>query len=168
MRVSVWLMSAVVGVAIASGCHRRPVTEENVGKALDQANLHVDVDVDDEANIVHLNGTVDTIADRTRAEEVARAAIGTSGGQVLNELTVTTLEGETGHDPDSRLRDTLDQLIDDDSVLKERDVNIDVRSGTVTITGEVRSAVEKARAGRVVKRAPGVNDVTNRLEIRPE
>jgi osmotically-inducible protein OsmY len=167
MRISVWIFSVAVATLIAGGCNRRPDAEENVRKALDQANLHVDVDINDEANIVHLSGTVDTIADRTRAEEVARAAVGTSG-QVLNELTVTTLADRTADDPDSRLRDALDQLVDADPVLRERDVNFEVRNGDVAITGEVRTAEEKTRTARIAKAVHGVKEVTNRLEIRPE
>jgi len=100
MRVSVWIVSVVAGAAIVAGCDRRLETEDNVRKALDQANLRVDVDMDDDTNIVHLSGTVETLADRTRAEEAASAAIGTSGAQVLNELTVTTLAAETENGPD--------------------------------------------------------------------
>jgi osmotically-inducible protein OsmY len=154
-------------MSCAAACHTRPDTEENVRKALDEANIHVDVNVDDEANVVHLSGTVETIADRTRAEEVARAAIGTSG-QVLNELTVTSLEGTTPDDPDGQLREALDHAIDEDRVLRERDVNIAVRNGVVSITGEVRSADEKNRAERLVRKAAGAKDVTNALQISPE
>ena len=167
IRVAACLFSVLLGTAIACGCHSRPDTEENVRKALGEANLHVDVAVDDEGNVVHLSGTVETIADRTRAEEVARAAIGTSG-QVLNELTVTSLEDTTADDPDGQLREALDRAIDEDRVLRERDVNVAVRNGVVSITGEVRSAGEKDRVGRIVKKIAGTKDVTNALQISPE
>ena len=154
-------------MAVASGCHTRPDTEANVRQALDQANIHVDVDVDDEANVVHLSGTVETVADRTRAEEVAKAAVGTSG-QILNELTVTSLEDTTPDDPDGQLREALDRAIDEDRVLRERDVNVAVKNGVVSISGEVRSAEEKNRVGQIVKKVSGTKDVTNALQISPE
>lgn len=154
--------------AVAVGCGRRDDTEGNVSKALEQANLpNVAVDVDDDARIVHLKGTVGTMADRTRAEEVAMAAVGTSG-RVLNELTVEGLGSETADDVDGRIHDALDRMVDDDPVLRERDVNFEVRNGTVTVKGEVRTAAEKNKVTGIVKAAPGVKDFANALEIRPE
>lgn len=153
---------------VALGCERRVDTRENVSKALEEANLpSVAVDVDDDARVVHLKGTVGTMADRTRAEEVAAAAVGTSG-RVLNELTVEALDGGTAGDPDSRILDALDRIVDEDPVLRERDVNFTVTNGAVTVTGEVRSAAEKNKVTQIVKAAPGVKDFANALEIRPE
>jgi osmotically-inducible protein OsmY len=161
-----WTLLVIGGFALA--CDGRENTKENVSKALDQANIpNVAVDVDDSSNIVHLKGTVGTMSDRTRAEEVASAAVGTSG-RVLNELTVEGLNADTADDLDENIADTLDRLIDRDPVLKERDVNFDVANGTVTIRGEVRTAEEKNRVSQIVKAAPGVKDFANALEIKPE
>ena len=163
------LSSAVLLACVtAVGCGGRADHKENVEKALTQANLEqVAVDVDDEANLVHLKGTVGSMSDRTRAEEVAAAAVGTSG-RVLNELTVEGLNSDTADDLDGQIQDTLDQMVDDDPVLKERDINFDVSNGTVTVKGEVRNAEEKNKVGQIVKAAPGVKDFANALEIRPE
>jgi len=153
---------------IAAGCGGRVDHKENVEKALTEANLdQVAVDVDDDAQIVHLKGTVGSMSERTRAEEVAAAAVGTSG-RVLNEITVEGLNSETADDLDGQIQDTLDRMVDNDPVLRERDVNFEVSNGTVTIKGEVRSAEEKNKVGEIVKAAPGVKDFANALEIRPE
>ncbi len=154
--------------AVTMACGGRADHKENVEKALTQANLeNVAVDVDDDANIVHLKGTVGSMSDRTRAEEVASAAVGTSG-RVLNELTVEGLNAENAGDLDDQIHDTLDRMIDNDPVLKERDINFDVANGAVTVKGEVRNADEKNKVGQIVKAAPGVKDFANALEIRPE
>jgi osmotically-inducible protein OsmY len=159
----------VVLVAVAAvgiGCGRAPDTEENVRKALDQANMQaVQVEVDDNASIVHLKGTVETIGDRTRAEEVASATVGTTG-RVLNELTVKGLNDQTAGDLDDEIDDALNRTMDNDPVLKERDVDFRVTNGMVTITGEVASADEKTRVEQLAKGAPGVKDVANGLEIK--
>ncbi len=153
---------------LAIGCGGRADHKENVQKALTQANLeNVAVDVDDDANIVHLKGTVGSMSDRTRAEEVAAAAVGTTG-RVLNELTVEGLNSDTADDLDDEIHDTLDRMVDNDPVLKERDINFDVSNGTVTVKGEVRNAEEKNKVGQIVKAAPGVKDFANALEIRSE
>ncbi len=154
--------------ALSLACAGGDDTGENVSKALEEANLpHVAVDVDKDSNIVHLKGTVGTMSDRTRAEEVAAAAVGTTG-RVLNELTVEGLNADTADDVDARIQDTLDRMVDDDAVLKERDVNFEVIDGVVTVKGEVRSAQEKNRVTQIVKAVPGVKDFANALEIHPE
>jgi osmotically-inducible protein OsmY len=152
----------------AMACDRAPHTEDNVRKALEQADIDaVQVDVDDEANIVHLQGTVGKMADRTRANEIATAVVGTSG-RVLNELTVEGLTNRGAGDFDGQITDALDKMIDNDPILRERDVNIEVANGMVAITGEVRTAGEKNKVEQLVKAAPGVKDVANGLQIRGE
>lgn len=153
---------------LALACGQREDTKENVAKALEQANLqNVAVDVDKDSNIVHLKGTVGTMSDRTRAEEVAAAAVGTSG-RVLNELTVEGLNTETADDLDDDIEDALDRMVDDNPVLRERDINFEVTNGVVTVKGEVRSAKEKDQVTQIVKAAPGVKDFANALEIHAE
>ena len=158
------VLMAVAAVGI--GCGRAPDTEENVRKALDQANMQVvQVEVDDDANIVHLKGTVETIGDRTRAEEVASATVGTTG-RVLNELTVKGINDQTAGDLDDEINDALNRTMDNDPVLKERDIDFRVSNGMVTITGEVASVDEKTKVEQLAKAAPGVKDVANGLEIK--
>jgi hyperosmotically inducible periplasmic protein len=53
------------------------------------------------------------------------------------------------------------------SRLAPRDIGVDVNEGVVTLTGKVRTATEKARAGRLAK-VSGVNRVDNRIEIDPK
>lgn len=160
--------AVLLACALLLGCGGREDTKGNVEKALQQANIpNVQVDVDEDADIVHLQGTVGSMADRTRAEEVAEAAVGTSG-RVLNELTVEGLDADTAGELDDDIRDMLDRLVDNDPVLRERDINFDVVNGAVTVKGEVRSAEEKNRVDQIVKAAPGVKDFANALEIRPE
>jgi hyperosmotically inducible periplasmic protein len=167
--MKVAITSAIVlTCALSLACGTSEDTKQNVSKALEQANLrNVAVDVDDDSKIVHLKGTVDTMSERTRAEEVAAAAVGTSG-RVLNELIVESLNGEVAGDLDNEIEDTLDRMVDNDPVLKERDVNFAVANGVVTVTGEVRTAQEKNRVTQIVKAAPGVKDFANALEIHPE
>lgn len=168
MNIYRFTSAILCSAALVCACGGRADTKDNVEKALEQANIeNVAVDVDHDANIVHLKGTVGSMSDRTRAEEVAAAAVGTSG-RVLNELTVEGLNAETADDLDDQIRDTLDRMIDNDPVLKERDINIEVVNGAVTVKGEVRSAEEKNKVGQIVKAAPGVKDFANALEIRAE
>jgi len=158
---------AVFATAIGVGCQSGPDTKDDVRKALDQANMQqVTVKVDDPERIVHLQGIVGSMEERSRAQEVADAVVGTSG-RVLNELTVKGVNDTTADDLDGRIKDALDQVIDNDPTLKQRDINFDVTNGMVTIRGDVRTADEKNRAGVLAKAAPGVKDVANGLKIEP-
>ena len=168
MRRAAITSTVLATFALALSCAAQPDSRRDVEKALEQANIpNVAVDVDDDANLVHLKGSVPNMSDRTRAEEVASAAVGTSG-RVLNELTVEGLNSDTADDFDGEIQDTLDKMIDKDRTLRERDINFDVQNGAVTVKGEVRTAEEKNRVTQIVKAAPGVKDFANVLEIKPE
>lgn len=167
MKIKMCLLVAASAALFTAGCQRGPDTEGDVRKALDQANMQqIAVNVDDEANIVHLKGTVNSTAERSRAQEVADAVVGTTG-RVLNEVTVKGLNDTTAGDLDGQIHKSLDKMIDNDPTLKERDVEFDVLNGMVAIKGEVRTADEKNRVGDLTKAAPGVKEVANGLQIAP-
>jgi osmotically-inducible protein OsmY len=158
-----------VAVALGAGaCERRPDPSVQVSKALKEAKLDdVTVDWDKGARIAHLKGTVDQPTDRQRAEEVAMAAVGTSG-RVLNEVTIKNVNEKTADDLDSDIKSHLKQAVDDDQVLRDRDITFDVNNGVVTVKGEVRTAAEKGKVTDIVRAAPGVKDMANGLEIKPK
>jgi osmotically-inducible protein OsmY len=167
MQIKLWLAALAAAAFASVGCHRGPDVGGNVRKALDQANMQeVTVKVDDPSNIVHLKGTVGSMAVRSRAQEVADAVVGTSG-RVLNELTVKGLNDTTAGDLDGQIRKGLDKMIDNDPALKQRDIDFDVANGMVTIKGEVRTADEKNRVGEMTRAAAGVKDIANGLQINP-
>jgi osmotically-inducible protein OsmY len=170
MRLITPLGSAVcVTLALAVGaCQRGPDPSEQVSKALKNAQLDdVKVDWDKEARIAHLKGTVDQPTDRQRAEEVASAAVGTTG-RVLNEVTVKNVNDKTANDLDSDIRSHLKDAVDADQVLRDRDVSFDVNNGVVTAKGDVRTAAEKQKVTEILRSAPGVKDFANALEIKPK
>ena len=71
------------------------------------------------------------------------------------------------HAFDTRLEMRLIDRIDLDTFLRDRDIYVDVMDGTVNISGEVWTPLEKQRAGDLVRNVPGVIDVTNDLVVRP-
>jgi osmotically-inducible protein OsmY len=157
-------VTAVLALAAACG---GADTGANIRKALDEANMDsVQVHVNTDDNVVHLSGTVGTLSDRTRAEEIAAATVGTTG-RIVNELTVEALD-EQPDGPDEQLAHALDRLVDSDPVLRERDVNIAVANGAVTITGEVRTDDERRRVAALLRDAPGVGTLTNQLQIHTD
>ena len=161
------LLAAAVLVAapIATACNQQPDVEEQVSSSLEQANIdNVDVEWDNESKVAHLKGAVDNPADRQRAEEIATAAVGTSG-TVLNELTVEGMNEGAADNMDGEIRDRLSQMLDNDPTLKDRNIDFDVNNGVVKATGEVRTAAEKQKVSELVQAAPGVKEFANSVEI---
>jgi osmotically-inducible protein OsmY len=157
----------VAAAPLTTACNRAPDVKDRVDRSLEQAKIeHVNVDYDKEAKVVHLKGTVPSAADRQRAEQVASTAVGTSG-TVLNELTVEGMNENTADNRDGEIRDRLSEMVENNPVLKDRDVNFDVNNGVVTVKGTVQTAAEKTQVDDLVKAAPGVKDFANELEVQP-
>ena len=66
-------------------------------------------------------------------------------------------------DIEARLLDRL-QL---DNFLRDRDIQLRVVDGSVNVTGEVWTPLEKARVSELIRGVPGVVDVANELDIHP-
>ena len=161
---SVCAMAA--GLAILVGCNTGPNPSEDVLKALKAANLNdVIVEWDSPAHIAHLKGTVDKSADRQRAEEIASATVGTMG-KVLNEVTIKGLNETTAGNLDGQIKSQLKKMLDNDQVLRDRNITFEINNGVVTVKGDVRTADEKNTVTELVKAAPGVKDMANALEIK--
>ena len=162
-------LSVAVTLAVSlAACSRGPDPTDNVNKALKQANLNeVTVDWDSGTRVAHLKGTVDRPTDRQRAEDVANAAVGTTG-KVLNEVTIKGLNEKTAGNLDGDIKSQLKRMLDNDPVLRDRSIKFEVNNGAVTVTGEVLNADEKGKVTELVRAAPGVKDMVNVVEIKPK
>ena len=159
---------AVAGLAAIAACSHAPNPTEDVTRALKQANLNeVAVDWDGGARVAHLKGTVDKPTDRQRAEEIAAAAVGTTG-KLLNEVTIKGLNEKTAGNLDGDIKGQLEKMVDNDPVLRDRRVKFEVNNGAVTVKGEVETTGEKAKLTELVRAAPGVKDFANAVEIKPK
>jgi osmotically-inducible protein OsmY len=164
------VIAIVVGVGVMlNACSRNANdAKDRVDKALDQANIKgVHTSYDRDANVVHLQGTVDSTDAKQRADQVATQAVGTTGN-VLDELKVQGMDEKPQSDQDSLIRDTLRDEVSKDQVLQDRSINFDVNNGVVTVKGTVRSAAEKDKINQMVKAVPGVKDMANELEVKPK
>ncbi len=170
MRFTHTSIAVAFTLALAAGaCSTADVPDpsDRAEQALKDANLaDVNFDWDKDARVAHLKGTVDSATQRERAEAVAATAVGTSG-RVLNELTIENVNEKTADDMDGRIRSALNDVVDGDQVLRDRDIDFDVNNGVVTVKGEVRTTAEKSKVSDLVKGAPGVKEFANALEIKP-
>ncbi len=165
MRVPMMLSIGVVAAMVACG-PSRPDYQQMANTALDNAGLSdVDTNYDNDANVVHLTGTVATDAERRRAQDVVEQAVA-PGAMVANEVTVATNAPAMADNMDGDISDRLDTMVDQDPTLKDADVTFDVNNGVVTIKGHVPTAQAKQRVEDMAKDVPGVKDVVNSLDVK--
>jgi osmotically-inducible protein OsmY len=160
----------LIGVSsLIVGCVERgePNYQAKVNDELKAAKLD-DVKADWKADekTLHLKGEVERAADKARAEELAKQAVGTSG-RVVNEVTV---EGTNAEAMDDQIEQQLDRAFkEDDEWDKDKlDLTFDSKAGVVTITGDAPSDAVKNRVGEKVKSIEGVKDVVNNLEVKAD
>jgi osmotically-inducible protein OsmY len=69
---------------------------------------------------------------------------------------------------DERIREDVCDCLTEDPSVDATDVEVDVKSGEVTLTGTVGSREQKRRAADVIEDLPGVKDVQNNLRVSTE
>ena len=67
---------------------------------------------------------------------------------------------------DNVLYDTVKRKLANDQVVKGGQLDVDVKSGVVTIKGQVEYDVQKSRAEKLVKKVAGVKSVVNQITVR--
>lgn len=70
----------------------------------------------------------------------------------------------THHRLDPEIFAEARKALDDDPAVPQ-DVRVHVYDGTVTLTGTVRSAIQKSEAEAVVRRVAGVGEIINSLVV---
>jgi hyperosmotically inducible protein len=141
--------------------------ERTADNALSSAALDkVEADYDKDAKTIHLTGTVGTEDDRRRATDVVQKAVG-DRALVANEVTVANEDKGIADDFDGGIEARLDNLVDQEADLADDSIDFDANNGVVTITGTVKSAAERDKVGELARSQPGVTDVVNSLEVKP-
>jgi osmotically-inducible protein OsmY len=159
-------LAATLLIATACG-PANPDYEKTADDALSSAALdRVNADYDNDAKTIHLRGTVNTEGERQRAADVVQKAVG-DGARVANEVTVANKDEEIADDLDGGLEERLGELVDNDAGLKDDSITFDANNGVITITGDVDSTAERDRVGDLARSQPGVKDVVNSLEVKP-
>jgi len=141
-------------------------TDTDIARAVRDA-LQWDAFVPDEKitstvslGIVTLEGSVQTWSQRADAERVVRGLAGVRG--VINQITVAAKALDA-----SRIKTDIEEALERQAEREARRIGITIKDGVVTLTGRVRSWVEKDTIDRVVGFAPGVRRVDDRLVVDP-
>jgi len=154
------------------GCSRvsakSPDVSDTIRKSLDEDGLKdVSVGQDRDKGIVTLGGQVPSENDKFRAESVAKSFAGTQ--VVADQIAVIPAGAEKAarainSDLDRGIENNLDAALIQN---KLRDsVKYEVKSGVVTLTGEVNSEDMRSHAEKVAAGVPNVQQVVNDLQVR--
>jgi hyperosmotically inducible periplasmic protein len=162
---------ALLAAGILAGCSetsRSPEVSDGIRKSLDQAVLKdVSVNQDRDKGIVTLGGHVASDSAKEQAESLAKSL---AGSQVVADQIVVIppgLEKEAkavNSDLDAGIEKNLDAALIESNLNKS--VKYKVKSGVVTLTGEVDSQNKRARAERVATGVPNVQQVVNSLQVK--
>ena len=154
------------------GCSRfsakAPTASDSIRRALDQAGLKdITVSEDRDKGIVTLGGQVARDDQKAQADSLAKSFAG--GEVVADQIAVIPAGAEKeakamNSDLDQGIEKNLDAALIQNKMY--HDVNYSVKSGVVTLTGEVNSQDNRALAEKVATGVPNVQQVVNNLQIK--
>ena len=163
---------ALLAVGILAGCSsttaKSPDVSDNIRKSLDQAGFKdVSVSQDRDKGIVTLGGQVASENDKSQAESLARSLASTQ--VVADQIAVTPVGVEkeakaVNSDLDDGIEKNLDAALIQNKM--HDNVKYDVKSGVVTLTGEVTSQNNRELAEKVATSVPNVKQVVNDLQVK--
>ena len=143
-----------------------------------------DIDVDTDAGVVTLKGTVLTAAGKARAVAIAKATDGVKS--VTDQLRVGPAEHarDAGAKAGAEAKETAGtagRAVTDgwikskiyaqyltEEALEDSDIDLDVTRGAVVLNGVVHSDAGRARAAEIAKATDGVASVKNNLKVTPK
>jgi hyperosmotically inducible protein len=166
------ILLALFAIGTVVGCSRfstkSPDVSDSIRKSLDQAGLKdVSVSQDRDKGIVTLGGQVASDDQKAQAESLAKSF---AGAQVVaDQIAVIPVgaEKETkamNSDLDQGIEKNLDAALIQNKM--HHDVKYSVKSGVVTLTGEVNSQDKRTLAEKVATGVPNVQQVVNNLQVK--
>ena len=169
MLVVILALFTIGGLSGCSGtATKSPDITDNIRKSLDQAGFKdVTVSQDRDKGIVTLSGPVARDNDKLQAESLAKSL---AGAQVVaNQIVVLP----TGMEKNAKtVSSDLDQGIEknlDAALIQNKmhdNVKYKVKSGVVTLTGEVNSQNKRDQAEQMATQVPNVKQVVNDLQVK--
>jgi hyperosmotically inducible protein len=171
LRLSVSVM-ALLALGALSGCSgtaaKSPDVADNIRKSLDESGLKdVTVSQDRDKGVVTLGGQVTNTNDKAQAESLAKSF---AGAQVVaDQIAVVPVGAEkeakaVNSDLDKGIEQNLDAALLQNKM--HDNVKYEVKSGVVTLSGEVNSQNKRDRAERVAAGVPNVQQVVNDLQVK--
>jgi hyperosmotically inducible protein len=123
------------------------------------------VNVETKKGLVILRGKVDTAEAKTAAGEIALGIEGVT--RVRNELqVVAATKRKVVQENDDAITKQVKRHLEQDTRLKNADIDVKTHAGVVSLTGEVTSLDTSANASMIAWRVPGVRSVKNDITIK--
>jgi hyperosmotically inducible protein len=175
MKILKLSVAAIVLLAMGNlaGCSKTvasPDVADGIRKSLDQAGLRdVSVSQDRDKGVVTLAGQVPNDFDKMQAESLAKTV---AGAQVVaDQIAVIPpgLEKEAkavNSDLDGGIEKNLDATLIQNRLQKY--VKYKVKSGVVTLSGEVNSQYKREHAEKLATEVPNVQQVVNNLQVKDQ
>ena len=171
VRLSVNVL-ALLAAGTLAGCSgtaaKSPEVSDSIRKSLDQAGLKdVSVSQDRDKGIVTLGGQVASENDKAQAESLAKSLAGTQ--VVADQIAVIPVGIEkeakaVNSDLDKGIEKNLDAALIQNKL--HDNVKYEVKSGVVTLAGEVNSQYKRDHAEKVAASVPNVKQVVNDLQVK--
>jgi hyperosmotically inducible protein len=168
LSVAILTLAAVGALAGCSGTAASPDVSESIRKSLDRAGFKdVSVSQDREKGIVTLGGQVGSENDKAQAESLAKSL---AGAQVVADQIAVIPKGvekeakAVNSDLDEGIEKNLDAALIQNRM--HGNVKYEVKSGVVTLTGEVNSQYKRDHAEQVATRVPNVKQVVNDVQVK--
>jgi hyperosmotically inducible protein len=162
------LLAAGIMAGCATTVAKSPDVSDSVRKSLDQAGFKaVSVSQDRDKGVITLGGQVASENAKLDAESIAKSL---AGAQVVaDQIAVIPVGGEkdakaVNSDLDKGIEQNLDAALIQSKM--HDDVKYDVKSGVVTLSGEVNSEDKRTRAEKVATGVPNVQQVVNDLQVK--
>src|SRR5215469_13899958 len=160
------LLIMAAGLAALIGCaNQAPDVSGNVRNSLKQAGLSdVTVSQDRTKGVVKLGGSVQSDADKVRAQQIATPIA--NGQVVANEISVQpngsqSIAKAVNSDLDKGIQSNLDAALTQAHV---KGIHHTTKNGVVTLTGNLNSSAQKAE--RLAAAVPNVQQVVNEIELK--
>ncbi len=170
LRLSVAILTLVAAGTLAgcSGTAASPDVSESIRKSLDRAGFKdVSVSQDRDKGVVTLGGQVGSENEKAQAESLAKSL---AGAQVVADQIAVIPKGvekeakAVNSDLDEGIEKNLDAALIQNRM--HGNVKYEVKSGVVTLTGEVNSQYKRDHAEQVATRVPNVKQVVNDLQVK--
>jgi osmotically-inducible protein OsmY len=149
---------------------KSPDVAGDIRKSLDQSGLKdVSVSQDRDKGVVTLSGHVPNDGDKSQAESIAKSI---ANGQVVADQIVVLPPGKesdarsVNSDLDKGIEKNLDAALIQNGL--QKGVNYKVKSGVVTLTGDVNSEAKRAQVQKIASSVPNVQQVVNDLQVKDQ
>ena len=125
------------------------------------------INVETNDGVVQLSGFVDSAAAKSAAESTAQNVEGVK--QVENKLLIRDANRSAGQATDDTViaAKVKGQLAGKAGLGTASDVNVEVNSGVVELSGFVETADQKAKAAELARGINGVKNVRNNISLKP-